>query len=235
MTDLHPAPTAESRARQYWFEDGLPALITGSCCMLGAAFFVFYHSSNFRPFTIAACIVSLSLYAVGLIAQFKVIDWLKSKITYPRTGFAGPPRYAEEMVWDTAEIISISPQATMAKSPVEIEQPRPYPMLRLMPMLVVVSLAVAEIQRNQDRRIYVMLGCALALAVWFWGRKVQRVSGLVLSGIPCITFLWAGQIGRREAGIDHVVYFLVALGVLFLFDGAVTLIRYLRANPQAQS
>jgi len=235
MTDLSPTPTAESRAREYWFGDGLPALITGTTCLLGAAFFAFYHNSKFSPFTISACIVFLALYAVAFMAQSKIIDWLKSRITYPRTGFAHFPQYFEEVMLDPPEIISISPQAAMAKSPVEIEQPRPYTLLRLIPVILVVTFAVDGMRRIQIRWIYMMIGFALALAIWFWGRKVQRVSPLVLTGIPCLAFFWSGLIGGREPSDDHLLYFLVALGVLFLLDGAVTLFRYLRANPRTQT
>jgi hypothetical protein len=74
-------------------------------------------------------------------------------------------------------------------------------------------------------------GLGFLLAFWIWGRKVYRLSWLVVGGFPLMGFLLSLFFGDRVYGFDRVPYFLLAAGALMVLDGARTLLRYLCANP----
>jgi len=81
---------AGQRAAAYWFEDGLPEIVVGvSLILTGVAGVLLrlYLDLWIRVFYAAAgaCFVAV----VGFHRQ--VLDLLKARITYPRTGYVRPP------------------------------------------------------------------------------------------------------------------------------------------------
>ncbi len=82
---------AGQRAAAYWFSDGLPELLFGfalaACGAVGLAWIVYLPNELMR--------VAFGLTLLGLIAlsiwDRKVLDALKARLTYPRTGYAQPP------------------------------------------------------------------------------------------------------------------------------------------------
>jgi hypothetical protein len=83
--------TAGERAAGYWFEDGLPELL------LGAAMTIFWGSGYlYRAYFHERWFIAISLLGFAAIAALwwnnrAIIEWLKSRITYPRTGCVRPP------------------------------------------------------------------------------------------------------------------------------------------------
>jgi hypothetical protein len=72
----------------------------------------------------------------------------------------------------------------------------------------------------------------IGLAFWIWGRKVYRLSWLVVGGFPVMGLALALLFGDRVYGFDRVTYFLVVAGALLVLDGAIALVRYLHLNPR---
>src|SRR6476660_1949338 len=79
---------AKRRARDYWDIDGLPALLAGANTVLLGV--ICLPPDSHRPWSGAALV--LWLVAWFFVAECKgTLEWLKSRITYPRTGYVAPP------------------------------------------------------------------------------------------------------------------------------------------------
>ncbi len=76
------------RTRQYWYIDGFNEMLTGVIFLLLAA--ISYIGSTFEPSPLSAILVGAGYPAVillGMTAGRKVVNQLKTSITYPRTGY----------------------------------------------------------------------------------------------------------------------------------------------------
>ena len=79
------------RAASYWFIDGLPEAAFGLAYLvwgvLGIAWG--FHRPNpwYKWATIGAALGFFALFA----RDRKILDWLKARLTYPRTGYVRPP------------------------------------------------------------------------------------------------------------------------------------------------
>ena len=226
-----PLLNAEQRAWQYWFDDGLPTLVAGVGCLLAAVFFAYDESRNATPLTIAVTFIALLLYVAVLLFHRYVLDWLKTKITYPRTGYVQPPYFAEEAS-APLETVSLSLQGADAKRSSDIERLHTYRKQRLMFLCVVVAMATIAMMFVQNRWICALAGILMAVALWTWGRKVQRLSWVILGGFPFVGFYMTLFQAHRVVGVRRVAYFLAGAGVVLILDGALTLLRYLRVNPR---
>ncbi len=223
--------SAAQRAWQYWFDDGLPTLIAGIGCLLVAIFLAYDHSSNSTPLTVAICFTALVLYGAVLLFERQIVEWLKARITYPRTGYAQAPYFVEDSS-QPLDLLALSMQGSDAKRPSDIERLHKYRKQRLVLTCVVAAVATGAMMFLQNRWICAAAGIAMALALWFWGRKVQRVSWLILGGFPLVGFLLAIFMSDRLPGSERIAYFLAAAGVIFILDGALTLFHYLHAHPR---
>ena len=221
-----PVLSAEQRAWRYWFDDGLPILLTGIGFLLGALLFSNDHSENSTPLTISVCLGALLLYCALLIFQRQIIDWLKSKITYPRTGYVHPPHFEQAPERLDGE----------EQRPAELEVLHEYRKQRILLTCAAVGAASFAMVYIQNRWTCTVAGFVIAMALWLWARKVYRLSWIVIGGLPFIGFFLSVVIADRFHGYDRITYFLFAVGALLVVDGTLTLVRYLRRNPRpAQS
>lgn len=206
-----PVLEAERRAWQYWFADGLTNLFLGVTNLL-FAFCMLYTPreptvlsvSNVLP--VAAWIVVLGLYVLLSLRHREVVEWLKTKITYPRTGYVRPPFLAGCATLDS-------------------EGRKKMAFLIALSVLAAVGMIILK-----NRWVYTVAGVIFAGALWTV-RKNQRISWMVLAGFPLIGLCVSIFVVPRVAGSRRLAYFLAGWGVLFLLDGAITLVRYIRRNP----
>ena len=92
------------RAASYWFIDGLPDIV------LGLTLFVFGATGFlWRIYAPHPWAYDLCLMFTGFLLFFwkgrGIVDFLKSRVTYPRTGYAQPPAESERP--DTLTILSL--------------------------------------------------------------------------------------------------------------------------------
>jgi hypothetical protein len=227
-----PILSAELRAWHHWFEDGLPTLVAGIGCLLGAIFFLYDESRGATPRTITICLLACVLYCALLIFQRHIIDWLKSKITYPRTGYAQLP-YCQEQVSQPLDVTHVSTDTTEHTRAAEIEALRECRKQRLLLTCAAVGIASLAMRYIQNRWICAFAGTVMGLAFCLWGRKVYQLSWVVIGGFPFLGLMLAMVFGERLRGIERVTYFLFGVGVILVLDGFFALLRYLRANPRA--
>jgi hypothetical protein len=227
-----PILSAELRAWHYWFEDGLPTLVAGIGCLLGAIFFGYDDSGSATPLTMTVGLLACVLYCALLIFQRQIIDWLKSKITYPRTGYAQPP-YFQEQVSQPLDIMHGCSNASEDKPAAEIEALREYRKQRMLLTCGAAGVALLAMRYIHNRWICALAGIIMGLAFCLWGRKVYRLSWVVIGGFPFLGFMLGMVFGDRLRGTERVTYFLFGVGVILVLDGISTLLQYLRANPRA--
>jgi hypothetical protein len=83
-----PINQAASRARRYWYIDGLNEIAFGGLCMLLGLYFQVQDSlqlsSWLRHMLEAGLVLFIIVFAFGLT---KLVNLLKAQITYPRTGY----------------------------------------------------------------------------------------------------------------------------------------------------
>ena len=82
------------RAAAYWFVDGLPEILFGLFSLLLAGFGMAAGNLRFQARysgVLAVCLFfSLTGYAIWFLHR-PVLNFVKARITYPRTGYAHPP------------------------------------------------------------------------------------------------------------------------------------------------
>jgi hypothetical protein len=80
---------AQQRALIHWYRDGLGLILAG----LPAFFFGFYLSTDSTHRSTLSGVLSIMAmfaYAVLMLGTKPLLEWLKGRITYPRTGYVAP-------------------------------------------------------------------------------------------------------------------------------------------------
>lgn len=230
---LSPTLIAEQRSWRYWFEDGLVTLVGGFGCLV-VAFFLFYdHERPITPLTLAVTLLALFLYGAVLLFQRQIVEWLKARITYPRTGYAQP--YFTEDGTMPLGLSILTPGGADAKRVEEWQRVRKDRYKRTVLTLGLVTAASLTMMFIHNRWICFPTGMVMSAAVWFGSRKEQCVSGIVLAGLPLVGLYLTIFVADHVVGAERVAYFLAGAGAVFFLDGAVSLIRFLRRNPRAAS
>ena len=217
-------PTAaQRRAWNYWFEDGLPTLVGGFGCVIFGLSFIFDRPPLFR-------LPLAALYSVILLRNRPIIDCLKAKLTYPRTGYVTPPYSPQDELPPLLDLAALSlhaDQAQLAKTAGEKNE-RKKRMILVIAMLMAAVLGMMFIDRPWS---FAAAGIDLALALWIMNGKDFRLSWIVISAIPLIGFSLAIFPPDALTPAHRLGYFAMAGGLLIVADGAVALVRYLWQNP----
>ena len=83
----------QQRARQYWFVDGLAELFTGGACLFLAIYFWLYQ---FEPISgWLSLLVMVGILCVGFAMRW-IMQQIKARTTYPRTGYVEPQSFWEQ-------------------------------------------------------------------------------------------------------------------------------------------
>lgn len=215
---------ARRRARDYWDIDGFPALMAGAYTVLVG---VIWLPSD-RPWP--GVVFVLWLGAWIFVAEIKgTLEWLKSRITYPRTGYVAPPKAGPGAERDPYTIISImkEPEAQKLLAPVEGRASRkafefsdfPFLSFLLLWWLFSFNSWIAS------------LSC-LATALRFWWKNKKdppwfEIAGALIAGL--LSAILTVSDGRRFCIV------LIVFGASGMVKGATLLVRYLRRHPAQQA
>jgi len=218
------SPTAaQRRAWNYWFDDGLPTLVGGFGCFVFGLSFIFDRQPLFR-------LLLAATYCVILLRNRSIIEWLKARLTYPRTGYVTPPYSSQDELPPLPDLTSVSLQADpaqMAKTASE-QHERKQRMILVLAMLLAAVLGTMFIDHPWT---FAAAGIDLGLALWIMNGKDFRLSWIVISAIPLIGFSLAIFPPDAMTPAHRLGYFVTAGGLLIVTDGVVALIRYLWRNP----
>ncbi len=227
-----PILDAGRRARHYWFADGIPTVVGGLGCLAVAFAFLYQPRSGgaLYAISVAAMLAGMGLYFVVIVWGKEIVEWLKTQITYPRTGYVRPPYPPEDRT--TLTVLGLSSH-TAAPLPPQDESRVPSDWKRTMVTLTAMLL-LGGILFFKNPWFFTAAGVFIAAVVWA-ERKKYRSSPILLAGFPllglCITIFAAS----RVTGMGGLFYFVAGGGLLLVLDGSVALIRYIIHNPAAKA
>ena len=224
---MSPSPSslldADQRARRYWYADGIPTLVVG----LGLLMFGLSMLSVERetPLHIVLSFAALGLYGTLLLRRTETMDWLKTRLTYPRTGYVSPPVNASSTSRPFSLGLSIpTTDTTRDKEMQRVDWERHRRMGFATAMVLMMQVATIFIS---NRWLFTVAGIVIAMALWMV-RKDCRVSPLLLLGFPSVGLAMTFFVPPGE---DRVAWSVVGWGGLLILDGAIALIRYIGQNP----
>jgi len=205
---------AERRARSYWEIDGLAVVIQAVAVLLAGLWFWYMNASGAwgRRQTDLAAIVCIVAVILDTIRKRAVIQWLKAKITYPRTGYVAPP-------------------APQLSSP--LDRGFKFDDLGVICLLIALWAVALSVETPW---LCVAAGIVTGLSLW-WNPARAKSTYLDLFGICCAGMLAAFFLSsiHRVVHLQRFAYTLTALGILGLVKGMATLLSYVRRNPVAQA
>jgi len=220
MTHSSPTLEASQRAWQYWFADGFTNLLVGAGILLMS--YCLLDPPRWPPklLPMSAWALALFLYLSSMIRHRQIVEWLKARMTYPRTGYVQAPQDCPE------GIPALSLRAATARSPeaAQFYSSRRQTTYLMLGLTVVAAIAMIAIhQRWVWTAAGLIIGLAMAIA-----RRQHRMSWIVPVGFPVVGLLTTLYVTSRPKA---PAVFLVGWGVLFVLDGGIALIRYLLQNP----
>jgi len=217
------------RAAAYWFKDGFPDILLGTTLVvfggLGLAWCIHSPKSAGRPDFFFLAAGQLLFYWKGRPA----VDLLKSRITYPRTGYVQPPQDVPERPLaqpSTPISLSLEPGPPTDENVTHFNTRTVYGVFYWC-LLILVGL-------NPWRHWYTPLAMlALAILLYAWNRRSERPyrwwPALILAFTgPAVMLVNTGPL------VEPLLLPLVA-GAWLAAHGACTLAGYLRANPYPQA
>jgi len=215
---VEPMASPGRRAAAYWFVDGLEEIVLGLLLLAVALMGILSRSLSQRgPHWLYALALGVGFLLYALKGR-DLLDFLKSRVTYPRTGYAQPP----EEQGPSAELLTLS-----------LEPPGPPPKENVTSFgrrtgMAIFFFLVTPID-GSPRWLVPALMAALAATLYALNRNTEHpyrwwaAAALGLMGLP---FLWvnAPPSVQRWLPLSLAGLWLAALGGL-------TLIGYLHENP----
>ena len=213
------------RAAAYWFADGLPEILSGLALVITAAMaftWRIYAPKSSEEFDRLIVFAGLILY---FLVERRVLDFLKSHVTYPRTGYVQPPEESQLRV-QTLTVLSLRPDPPPKENVTFFHW-------RTVGLIFWVLLYLEGITGDWGMAIILLMGIvltpALAITLFAVNRRSEHPyrwwSALIL-GLTGLVFVWVDV----PAPLQRPLPLLLAGGWL-LAQGACTLVHYLRANP----
>ncbi len=231
-----PIVQAEQRSWNYWFIDGLPSLVAGIACLLAA--FGLYTTSirPENPVTIVLAIAALILYGVVVLRMREIIEWLKERITYPRTGYTAPPpaRWREDTAL-SQDLTVLSLQGADTKKLSEIERLNANRKQRTWVLMVLALVAPSVTMEIESRWICLVVGVLAGLGLWLGMRKYERGSWIEVAAFPLIGLYLVIFPVARENRLGRLYDFLAGGGLALMLSGTLRLVQYLRRNPASSA
>jgi hypothetical protein len=216
-----PAASFGRRAASYWFVDGLPEILFGLALVIMAALsflWRMYTPKPWREFDWMIVCVGFTLY---FLTERNVLDFLKSQVTYPRTGYVQPP---EEQDWSqpTLTTLSLRPDPPVKENVTFFR-------LRTVGPIWFLFFLFMTYGSPPARWLMPLAMPALAVTLFAVNRRSERPypwwSALILA-LTGLVFLWVDV----AAPLQRPLPFLLAGGWL-LAQGVCRLVSYLRMNP----
>lgn len=223
-----PVYLAERRAWIYWSADGLPSIVIGIGCLTMAFLLFTNHSQLPRLLDVILVVGALGLYSFIVLGNRQILDWLKSRLTYPRTGYVAPP-YSAGVAEYASRVPSLGLQNDASAVPEEIRRARRFrSQTTLLLFIPIVLVAIAALLVSSPW-INLVLGFTVSAALW-WGTRFDRsLSWLVIIGFVLLGFyMFFFSIPPSE----RLKVLVAGSGVLFTLGGTATFIRYLFVHPK---
>lgn len=226
---------AKERAWQYWFLDGFTHLLLGLALLSMSMCILFPPRPRaFGQFALWAAL--LGLYIALMLCQRPILEWLKLKITYPRTGYVQPPDGAMSRATGMVELgLEGADERRAEAERLAVDQRKR--LLLAGSLAAAGSLAMILIE---NRWVPAVISVLLASAMWVL-RKRERISWIVIAGLPVLGVFLSISIAPSDwhgAGAAHpphrLAWLIAGWGALFMLEGAIALAQYLLQNPSSK-
>lgn len=202
----HELKNVEQRVKRYWYEDGIAELASGGLFIVLGLYFA--AQGFFGEKSLVNIILQISLMLVLIAGAFGVrwvVNALKSRLTYPRTGYV-EYRVNEKGVKTRRYVVAGVAMIIAIASIVLIDYIRNLDSMALITGLLVGVIFIALRGRSSGlKRFYVLGGVAIVLGVVLAFSKLGQAYNLGL--------------------------FYGLLGVAIVISGMLVLRRYLSENP----
>ncbi len=235
-SSLSPTLRAEQRAQQHWVEDGLPSIAAGVGGLV-LAFFMLYQKNGHSPFKIVLLLSALTLYWAISQHQTEIVDWLKTRLSYPRTGYLRPPYMPEDKSLPL-DFKMLSMQGVDTTQPEEIKRARARSMWRFLTSLSLILAAFVIIAYFHSPWIdspWLYFAVSLSLVAMLRVLALiehRRLSWIVLTGFLLVGFSMSFLQREGIVGPNQFGYFLIGISLVTILSGAISLIRFLLRNPR---
>lgn len=211
---------AERKAYNYWFVDGLFNIIGGTGFLLLVTSFELGKKTAVT-FLVSACCYFLLL--VLILRREQVLEWLKTRITYPRTGYVPspykrPPKITELRVDDPYK--EVAP---------DIRRARRNRQLRSIPGMVTLAAAFVLLYGVKGPWICLPAGALYGVALWL----INSNGVHPLPDIFAMSLAGLGVSLLRVTDLQRIDMLSAAAGIILLTEGTITLLGYLWRNPAA--
>lgn len=196
----------EQRVKRYWYTDGIGELIGGGMFMLMGVYFALQEYFGSSSALGGILQVSLILLLVGgMYVGRRLINALKNRITYPRTGYV--EYYADEHSLKRRRILSA-----------------------LLAFLVSVLTMVFVRMFQIFDAIVAVTGVAVGFILMFLRAKASGLARFYVLGAVSIVLGLVLSVSGLPNGYSLGLFYGL-MGVCFMLSGGFTLQSYLQENP----
>jgi hypothetical protein len=219
---VRPTVSYGRRAASYWFVDGLPETLFGLALVMMAAFVFLWRMYAPKPWIRFDWMIVGVGFLLYYLVERRVLDFLKSHVTYPRTGYVQPPEESEWRV-QTLTTLSLRPDPPAKENVTSFHW-------GTVGLIFWVFYYLFMFDGNPAGRWLVpVVMPALAVTLYAVNRRSEHPyrwwSALILA-LAGPVFLWVDV----PVPLQRPLPLLLAGGWL-LAQGGCTLVHYLRANP----
>lgn len=218
-TTAVPIDSPGRRAAAYWFADGLPEIAFGFALFILGALGIAWGVPHWRNGWMGmGFVLAELLLLVMLVMHRRILDALKARITYPRTGYVRPPADFPDKNHSLDKILTLG---TAVDENVSTFRSHTV-------FVFVVGFNLVQFLEVRWSLPLVMTG--IAASIYFWNRdEVRPYSWRAVLPIALAGFIAATLDLKSEA---RWFVPLVIGGAWLLGMGTWTLIHYLRAHPK---
>jgi hypothetical protein len=212
---------AKRHAVDYWDSDGLPALVGGFSAVLFGVFWLVILG-RFRLSWGEVLLSFVPMVLLKSVLEDKgFVEWLKGRITYPRTGYVAPSAGDESDPYPAISIIK--------EPPVVVRPSRNAIGISEIPFVVPAAFWFVGIFRSS------WVGCVLAGAMAsfsFWRNTKEDPTWVEIAGSVI-----AGLVGAISpvSGARRVGIVILVIGATSMARGATLLMLYLRQHSARQA
>ncbi|MEN6534655.1 MAG: hypothetical protein ABFD89_13385 [Bryobacteraceae bacterium] len=221
MKDASTRPMASfgRRAASYWFVDGLPQAVFGLALLVSGAMELLWRMYAPHPKAGHYLAVGTGFFLYFYIGT-RILDLLKSRVTYPRTGYVQPPEETQRLIGEPLTTLSLRP----------VPQPKENVTSFGWRTVIVIYFFLVTPWDGSPRWFVPVLMAAIAATLYalnrvsehpyrWWSTLVLGLTGLVslLADVPPLL---------------QPLLPLLLVGLWLVGQGGWTLINYLRQNPQ---
>ncbi len=196
----------EQRVKRYWYTDGIGELIGGGMFLLLGFYFSTQQYFGDQSFVGIILQSSFALILIGgIIIARRLINILKTHLTYPRTGYVEYSTSGQNAIWR-----------------------------RIVAVLIAMAVAIFSIVITRridaiDSMVAVtgVLVGVILLAKQGWSSGVPRFYALSAASVILGIVLSLSGLSRGY----NLGLFYGLMGTIFMISGSLTLRRYLKENP----